>query len=161
MKKNILFVLFYLGVILGTIVINMKFEAGELSCYVSGQFTYMDFLYHLFIRSMEIVIAVFILKAIPCHMTDYLIVTISGILAGGLSSIRALSGGIIESFLYMVIVMLIIGLYMIVIKIVLPRKCDDINNVFVKLHNSLSGKLLVITIMLINMYMELKILKFF
>ncbi len=161
MKKYILFVLFYVGILIGTIMINTEFEVGELSCYISGQLTYTNFLYHLIIRCTEIVIAVFVLKTISNRLTDYLIVTISGILEGSLLSVRAFSGGIIESFFYMVVLMLIIGLYMIVIKIFLPGKCDDINNTFVKLHNSLSGKLFIITIMLINMCMELKILKFF
>lgn len=161
MKRNILIVLFYVGIILGTVIINTKFEPEELAYCTSKQLTYTDFFRLLIVRSAEIGIVILILKALSRQTVDYILVTLCGIIAGSISSIRAFSGTFAVSLLYTITVLIILMLYAFVVKIILPEKCDDKKNVFVKLHNSFAGKSVIITIMLINVLTELKILKFF
>lgn len=161
LKKYFLILIFYGDVILGTIFVNTQFDMAKLSYCYEKKLNYINVTSALLVHCIVLIAIYFIIKCISDKASDYFIAFLSGLIIGSMASIRSYSGEIQEAFLYTVIVSIIVTLYAALIKIMISGKGSSVTNAFTKLHNSIAGKPIVITILLINIFIELKILKFF
>lgn len=160
MKIKKLFVC-YLGIILGTIIANFYlYDLGFLSqCFQFYQTT--NFIEVLIKRSIEIVLLVYIGMVVGEKIWFYVIDFLSGTALGILVAAKTMTNGLFHTILFFLIALIIVVLYNVVIKMIMTESTEQGGILHLKLHNSLVCKIVIITIILINSFIELKILKLF
>ncbi len=155
-KRQIVFI--YIGVVAGTILYNMGFLTDTNSYVYQGNME--EYLRLLLIRSIELFFVLLIANRLA-DIWDIISGAFSGFLLGYLLSSHAMIGNIWGQLAYSIIALIIVILYMAIFGLqnipggIIIFKTDS------KLHNSIIQNLLVITILLINVFLELKIVKLF
>lgn len=155
-KRQIIFI--YLGVVVGTILFNMGILTDANTYEYQGNIE--EFLRLLLIRSIELFFILLIANRLA-DIWDIISGALSGFLLGYLLSSHAMTGNIWGQLAYSIIALIIVILYMTIFSLqnipggIVAFKADS------KLHNSIIQNLLVITILLINVFLELKIVKLF
>jgi hypothetical protein len=155
-------VLYYLGLVAGTIVILYNYNVINSVGGIEEKGTYAYIIYTSLKRILELTFVVGICKAVQYDISAAILLILAGMITGGCISYETLtSGGIMHMLLYSLIVAVVVLLYYIVVKIlVIERSCEK-ENIYSKLHNSIGGYALIITILLLNIVIEVKFLKFF
>ncbi len=155
-KRQIVFI--YIGVVAGTIFYNLGFLINaDLYVYQGNMEEYLRL---LLIRSIELFFLLLIANRLA-DIWDMISGALSGFLLGYLLSSHAVTGTIWEQLAYSMIVLIIVMFYMAIFGLqnipggIAVMKADS------KLHNNILQNLLVITILLINVFLELKIVKLF
>lgn len=155
-KRQIVFI--YIGVVVGTILYNMGILADANIYEYKGNVE--EYLRLLLIRSIELFFVLLIANRLA-DIWDIISGALSGFLLGYLLSSHAMIGNIWGQLAYSIIALIIVILYMTIFDLqnipggIAAIKADS------KLHNSIIQNLLVITILLINVFLELKIVKLF
>jgi hypothetical protein len=104
------------------------------------------------------------LKLVPDKASDGALMGISGLITGMMVSLYAMNGTMLCAFAFYMIVLIIVGLYAIVVKIICGTTGEGMSQIaamVVRLHNSFWGTAIIVTILLLNIILEVKILKFF
>lgn len=161
LKKYLMFLLYCTGLVLGTVILNTQFNITALPYCSNLDWNFVNYIQLLVKRALELILIFIFLRILPVHIRTAAMFLISGCILGGLVSIRACSGSMLEALFYGIFVFGLVCAYMAALKIMLADNSGTGKMNAAKLHNSLAGKLLIITIVLINCALELKFLKFF
>ena len=115
-------------------------------------------------RIVELVAVVALLKLVPDKASDGALMGISGLITGMMVSLYAMNGTMFRAFAFYMIALVIVGLYAVVVKIICGTTGEGMSQIacmVARLHNSFLGTAIIVTILLLNIILEVKILKFF
>ena len=115
-------------------------------------------------RIVELVAVVALLKLVPDKASDGALMGISGLITGMMVSLYAMNGTMFRAFAFYMIALIIVGLYAVVVKIICGTTGEGMSQIaciVARLHNSFLGTAIIVTILLLNIILEVKILKFF
>jgi hypothetical protein len=185
MKKIYKPILYYLGLTAGTIIVlynyNILFSLYNMS--YSNTKTYIICI--VLKRLVELAVIGGICKVIQSNAAGGILLIMAGGITGGCISYKTLqlsnsssvlintitnsyveneiflNNSLVHVFLYSMIVAVIVLLYYIILRIFIVDKSCNKDDMYARLHGSIGGYGLIITILLINMLIEVKILKFF
>jgi hypothetical protein len=174
MKKKYKTILYYLGVVAGALVILYNYNVVINLDNINFSSADAYIIYTIIKRSVELAVVVGVCKAMQYNISGVVLLILAGGITGGCISretLKSSNSGILNSsiltsgishmFLYSMIVTSIVILYYIIAKIFVADKGCDKDSLYARLHGSIRGYALIITILLINILLEVKILKFF
>ncbi len=148
----------YLGVIIGTVLFNMNILSGGNRVLYQG--TFEEYLKLLFIRSIEMFVVLLIADKLY-FVWDIIAPFVVGAIMGVLLSSHTLMTNIWNQLIFSILLSFVLILYLEIFSLnKIPGGLIDID--FDNLsHGYILRYILVVTILLINAYVELKIMKFF
>ena len=159
MKRKFIWAMFWIGLILGTLLVNTQLNVQEILDQTGIQTGKQELIALICKRIVELVAVVALLKLVPDKASDGALMGISGLV-----SLYAMNGTMLCAFAFYMIVLIIVGLYAIVVKIICGTTGEGMSQIaamVVRLHNSFWGTAIIVTILLLNIILEVKILKFF
>lgn len=164
MKRKFIWAMFWIGLILGTLLVNTQLNVQEILDQTGIQTGKQELIALICKRIVELVAVVALLKLVPDKASDGALMGISGLITGMMVSLYAMNGTMLCAFAFYMIVLIIVELYAIVVKIICGTTGEGMSQIaamVVRLHNSFLGTAIIVTILLLNIILEVKILKFF
>ena len=160
MKRKFIWAMFWIGLILGTLLVNTQLNVQE----ILGRTGIQTGKQELIALIVELVAVVALLKLVPDKASDGALMGISGLITGMMVSLYAMNGTMFRAFAFYMIALVIVGLYAVVVKIICGTTGEGMSQIacmVARLHNSFLGTAIIVTILLLNIILEVKILKFF
>lgn len=164
MKRKFIWAMFWIGLILGTLLVNTQLNVQEILGRTGIQTGKQELIALICKRIVELVAVVALLKLVPDKASDGALMGISGLITGMMVSLYAMNGTMFRAFAFYMIALIIVGLYAVVVKIICGATEEGMSQIacmVARLHNSFLGTAIIVTILLLNIILEVKILKFF
>lgn len=161
MKNNLLVSVYIVGLILGTILINTQFDMATLaSCRPVG-WSLSTYCLLVLKRGLGLVLCYWFIYILPEKLRVPALACLGGGIIGVTISIQSYTGHFFGCLVYSVIVCIMVMAYMGVIRWILTDGSEKCGVGEVIGRKNLLKRLSLVTIVLINCAVELKILKFF
>ena len=153
MKRKFIWAMFWIGLILGTLLVNTQLNVQEILGQTGIQTEKQELIALICKRIVELVAVVAFLKLVPDKASDGALMGISGLITGMMVSLYGLNGTMFRAFAFYMIVLIIVGLYAVVVKIICGTTGEGMSQIaciVARLHNSFLGTAIIVTILSVS-----------